>query len=226
MLISIIRTVMVYFLMLLFIRLMGKRQVGNMQPYELVITITIAELGVISMENSDMAMINAAVPIMVLFLLQFTVSYFCMRSAKFHGLVSGRPLVVIQNGKFLEDTMRESLVTVDDLLEKMRMKGEFDMKDIAYGILETSGDLSIMLKTEERPVKVNDLDLSPQEETLPLALILDGKVLDQNLKKKGYDKMWLQKNLELFGVSKVQDVFYAQIDENGQFYCQKRSQKS
>ncbi len=225
MVISIIRTIIMYIVVLFAVRFMGKRQVGQMQPYEFVITLIIAEMGIISMENNDVPMIDSFIPIVTLLLLQFSISYFSLKSQRFHQFVSGKPEILIRNGKIEEKVLKDTLISINDLMERLRIDGYFDIKGIQYAILETSGEISIIPKSDEKPITLKDLKINAAQEKIPITLVIDGKIQKENLKKAGYNETWLYQNLGIRSDKKLKTILFAELDGDGNFYCQRRMEE-
>ena len=173
MLIVIIRTLILYAVTVLLLRVMGKRQIGQLQPYELVVIIMISELAAIPMQNTGIPLLSGLVPIFILVAAQVTLSYISLKSERARGVICGTPSIVIENSRIVEDELRRLRLNLNDLLEQLRLKNVADISDVEYAILETGGQLSVILKSEKRPVEPQDLKISPQYEGLPITLIID-----------------------------------------------------
>src|SRR5690554_1126008 len=159
MLITLSRTLLLYLLVVITMRLMGKRQIAQLEPFELVIAIMIAELAVIPMQDRDIPLINGVIAIVTLLFVQVTFSVISLRSIRFRSLLDGRYSVIIANGIIQEAEMRKARYNLDELLEQLRLKSVFDLADVEYAILETSGELSVLLKSRKRPATPEDLKL-------------------------------------------------------------------
>jgi uncharacterized membrane protein YcaP (DUF421 family) len=223
MLIVIIRTLILYAVTVLLLRVMGKRQIGQLQPYELVVIIMISELAAIPMQNTGIPLLSGLVPIFILVAAQVTLSYISLKSERARGVICGTPSIVIENSRIVEDELRRLRLNLNDLLEQLRLKNVADISDVEYAILETGGQLSVILKSEKRPVEPQDLNISPEYEGLPTTLIIDGHVIKENLKKVDLDMNWLQSELSKAGVNNVKDVFFASLDTHKQLYYQLKS---
>jgi len=199
---------------------MGKRQIGQLQPYELVVIIMISELAAIPMQNTGIPLLSGLIPIFVLVAAQVTLSYISLKSAKARGIICGKPSIVIANSRIVEDELRRLRYNLNDLLEQLRLKNVPDISDVEYAILETSGQLSVILKSDSRPVETRDLGISPAHEGLPTTLISDGRVIEENLARVNRDLDWLQKELNKNGVKNIKDVFFASLNVRGQFFYQ------
>ncbi|MBP8818916.1 MAG: DUF421 domain-containing protein [Syntrophomonadaceae bacterium] len=223
MLLVIIRTLILYAATVLLLRVMGKRQIGQLQPYELVVIIMISELAAIPMQNTGIPLLSGLIPIFILVAAQVTLSYISLKSERARGVICGTPSIVIENSRIVEDELRRLRLNLNDLLEQLRLKNVPDISDVEYAILETSGQLSVILKSEKRPVEPQDLKISPEYEGLPITLIIDGQVIKENLKKVDLDMIWLQKELSKYGIKNVKDVFFASLDAHKQLYYQLKS---
>ena len=213
MLLTVIRTLILFVAVLILLRVMGKRQIGEIQPYELVVIIMISELAAIPMENTGIPLLNGLIPIFVLVAAQVTLSYISLKSSKARGVICGRPSIVIEDAVINEDELRRLRYNINDLLEQLRTKDVFDISDVEFAILETSGQLSVILKSQRRPVQPEDLDIEPPFEGLPLTLIIDGRLIEENLVKANKTVGWLLDRLTQSGVKRIQDVLLASLDQ-------------
>ncbi|OUM99602.1 MAG: hypothetical protein BAA04_01360 [Firmicutes bacterium ZCTH02-B6] len=222
MLIIFVRVVILYLTLLLFLRILGKRQVTTLQPYELVTLILFADVAAISMADTGTPLMNGVMGVFALLVVSFTVSYVTLKSARARAVISGRPTVVVANGKIVEDAMLELRYNVNDLLEQLRIGGYPNIQDVEFAVLETNGQLSIVPKSQHRPVTPADLGVATQYEGLPTPLIVDGEVDHRNLARIGLDMDWLRGQIRTHGVDDTRAVLYAAIDTQGRFYCQPR----
>ncbi|NLC67379.1 MAG: DUF421 domain-containing protein [Clostridiaceae bacterium] len=222
MLIVFIRTLILYFLVVAVMRIMGKRQIGQLQPFELVVAIMISELAAVPMQDTAIPLINGIIPILTLLIAQLALSLISMLSVRARGLICGTPSILIENGKISEHNLRKEMYTLNDLLEQLRNSNFFNISDVEFAILETNGQLSIIPKSQKRPVNAEDLNISTSYEGLPLDLILDGKVILKNLQKANLDIDWLKNELGNFGITNINDVLFASLDTNGNLYFQEK----
>jgi uncharacterized membrane protein YcaP (DUF421 family) len=223
MLLVIIRTLILYIATVLLLRVMGKRQIGQLQPYELVVIIMISELAAIPMQNTGIPLVSGLIPIFILVAAQVTLSYISLKSEKARGIICGKPSIVIENSRIVEDELRRLRYNLNDLLEQLRLNNVSDISEVEYAILETCGQLSIILKSEKRPVEPEDLNIYPEYEGLPTTLIIDGHVIKENLNKIDLDINWLQGELAKSGVNNLKDVFFASLDAHEELYFQLKS---
>ena len=210
------RTVIIYIVVTLAIRLMGKRQIGDMQPNELVITLLISEIAAIPLQDINQPVLSGIVAIFVLVFLEIIISILTMKIFKFRQLMSGKSAVIIKNGVIDQQTMRDVRMTVLDLIELLREKDVFDIKDVAFAVLEVNGSLSILKNSDAQTVTRKDMKISGKEEALQLPVITDGKVIKESLKNlsMNYDKITSilkSKN------KSPENVFLMTVNRNGDY---------
>mgnify|MGYP000878508668 FL=1 len=222
MLIIFFRTLILYLLVVIVMRLMGKRQIGQLQPYEFVVTIMIADLVAIPMQDRGLSLLNGVIPVLTLLLVQVTFSFISIKSKKFRTLLCGNPSTIIDNGIINWSEMRKNLYNLNDLLEQLRAEGFFNLTDVEFALLETNGSLTIVPKSQARPVTPEDLELNTKYEGLPTSLILDGQIEEKSLTKIGLSKDWLLTELGKQGIKDPKKVLIATIDTQGRFYYQKK----
>ncbi len=181
MLTIIIRTVILYIIVTLAIRLMGKRQIGDMQPNELVITLLISEIAAIPLQDTNQPILSGIIAIFILVVLEITVSVLTMKSFSLRKLMSGKSVIIIKNGVIDQQAMRDVRMTVLDLTELLRGKDVFKIEDVAFAVLEVNGDLSVLLKSELQPATKKDLSVATKKDSLPLPVITDGKIIYESL---------------------------------------------
>lgn len=223
MILVIIRTLILYTTTVILLRIMGKRQIGQLQPYELVVIIMISELAAIPMQNTGIPIINGVIPIIILVAAEITLSCLSLKSEKARGVICGKPSILIEKSKIMETELKRLRYNINDLLEQLRLKNVTDIADVEYAILETGGQLSVILKSEKRPVQPQDLNIAPQYENLQVTLIIDGQIIEQNLSKMNIDAGWLQGELLKAGVSSVEQVLLATLDSHSKLYFQLKS---
>ncbi|NMB38393.1 MAG: DUF421 domain-containing protein [Firmicutes bacterium] len=225
MLIVFVRTLILYVVVVLTMRLMGKRQIGQLEPYELVITIMIAELAAIPMEDRAIPLLNGLIPIFTLLFFQVTISYLNMKSLWLRSFMDGNPSIVIRNGKICMHQLSRARYNINELLEQLRLQGYFNIGDIEYAVLETSGNLSVLPKSQKRPVTPSDMQINTKYEGLSYPLILDGKIQDDNLTEVNLNSKWLNSELKKFGIDDPKNVFFASLDTDGNLFFQEKSKK-
>ncbi len=221
-----IRTLILYVLVVLVMRLMGKRQMGELQPFELVITIMISELAAVPMQNTGVPLINGIIPILTLLFLQTLITFGSLKSDFIKRLVCGSPTILIAKGRILEDALRKTQYSLNDLMEQLRIKGFFNIHDIEYAILETDGDISVIPKSQKRYVTPADLGIPTKYEGIPISVIVDGKIKEESLKYANLTLEQVLTEIKKRGVDNIQDVFFACIDPEGNWFVQKKEGKN
>lgn len=225
MLILPIRAAILYLLVVLIVRIMGKHQIGQLQPYELVITIMISELAAVPMQDPDIPLINGVIPILTLLLIQLSLSLLSLKNETARRIICGGPSILIENGKINERELTRIRYNINDLLEQLRLKDFYNIADVEYAILETSGKLSVIPKSQKRPVTPEDLQLTTQYEGLPVPLVVDGVILHHNLPRTNHDQAWLEDELRKFGFQSPREVLLASLDTTGKLYFQGKEKK-
>lgn len=223
MLIVFVRVFVLYTVLLVSLRILGKRQVSTLQPYELVTIILLADVAAIPMATTGTPLVNGVVGVFALLVVSYTVSFITMKSSRLRAVISGRPTVIVANGKIIEASMHELRYTVDDLMEQLRVLGYPNLADIEFAVLETNGQLSVVPKSQKRPLHAADLGVPTNYEGLPTPLVIDGEVDEANLQLIGLDDDWLQQQLKARGLADPRQVLYAALDTAGNFYCQPKS---
>ena len=216
MIVPFIRTLILYLGIIIAVRLMGKRQVGEMQPAELVITILISAVASVPMQDVDIPIAHGLVPILTLVAAEVIISYLSMRSLALRRLLSGKPLRVIEKGEIDRKTLKKLRLTLDDLMEDLRLKGIFDLRQVRYAQMETNGQLSVMLNTADSPATHKALALDTKDEEPPIMLIADGSLMKETLAELGKSREWLREVLRAHGAERVSQVFLLCTDKNGE----------
>ena len=191
MLLSYLRTGLLYLILILVIRLMGKRQIGQMEPSEFVVTMLTANLASIPMQDSGIPLLSGLVPILTVLGLELVLSFLSMRSISFRRLLCGKPVILIENGRILQKNLRRTSITLDELTGHLRQKDVLDLRTVQYAILETDGDLSVFPYPAHRPATAKEAGIRADNQSLPVTIIDDGHVLPNNLEVAGKDTAWL-----------------------------------
>lgn len=220
MLIVVFRTLILYSLVVLVLRLLGKRQIGQLQPFELVVVIMISELAAVPSENVGIPLISGIIPILVLLFAGTTLSYMSLKNEKARAILCGRPTILVDKGKILEQELAKTRYNLTDLLEQLRLKNVPNIADVEYAILETNGEVSVIPKSQKRPAIPEDFQLSPKYEGLPVPLIMDGKLHTENLRKAKVDQVWLEEEIKKQNLAGIEHVLLASIDSSGNLYIQ------
>lgn len=212
-----IRAVIIYIAVIIALRIMGKRQIGELTPHELVITILVSQVAIIPLQDNSMPLLNMFVPILIFVSMEILASALSMKSIHFRNLIQGKPLFVIRNGKLDEKQMRRLRFTVDDLADAVRQKGYFDLSTIQDAIVEPNGTISVLQKAEESPVTPKQLKLSVDENSTPVAVVVDGKPVyeyfGQNIVRNSEIEL-----LVTDSGKKISEIMLLTIDDNGKIF--------
>ncbi|MDO4517557.1 MAG: DUF421 domain-containing protein [Bacillota bacterium] len=215
---AVMRTVILYLLIIVGIRLMGKRQIGQLEPSELVLSLLIADLAAVPMQDFGIPLIMGMIPILTLLCLSTILSVLTVKSIRFRALLCSRPSIVVQDGEILIREMVKNRFTVDELMEELRVAGITDLSSVKYAVLETTGRISVVPKAEDRPVTLRDMDLPAKDTGMPVIVISDGRVLSENLILRNLSMQWLREELLKRGVTDVRRVFLMTVNETGGIY--------
>lgn len=221
MLITFFRSIVLYIIVLIVMRLMGKREIGQLQPFELAISIMIADLATIPMTETGIPIFNGIIPILGLLLMHLIISMINLKSLKGREIICGKPRILIYRGKIDANALKKERFTINELQEKLRSNNIVNLGDVEYAILETSGDVTVIQKPEKRGTIPEDFNIQPDYEGIPYDLVIDGKVMNKNLKLLGKNYNWLKKQVEKFGI-KPEEALVVTIDGKGQIFCQKK----
>lgn len=209
-----IRTIILYILVVIAVRIMGKAELSELQPYELVVIIMIAELASLPMEAVEMPFINGVVAISTLVFLQVVISFITLKSEKARALICGKPTILIQNGSIVEKELKKLRISMNDLIEQLRIKNFPNIDDVEFAILETNGDLSVIPKASKRPLTPSDMKIKVTKEDLPISLIIDGKINQENLSAASLNFNWLYNELRKQNVDDIHKILYASVGQN------------
>lgn len=218
MLTAVVRTVILYLVIVIGIRLMGKRQIGQLEPSEFVLSLLIADLAAVPMQDFGIPIIMGVIPILTLLCLSTILSVLTVKSIRIRALLCSRPSIVVQDGRILSREMVKNRFTVDELMEELRVVGVTDLETVKYAVLETTGRISVILRKEEQPPTAADLGVSVEENGLPVIVISDGRILTENLKVRNLSDQWLGQQLSGQKIEDISQVFLMTVDEAGKVY--------
>ena len=220
MIITFVRSIILYVLVLLVMRLMGKREIGQLQPFELAISIMIADLASIPMTDIGIPIFNGIIPILGLLTMHLIISVINLKSMRAREIICGKPSILIYRGKINEEILKKERFTINELEERLRANNVFNFGDVEYAILETSGQVTVIQKPEKRNTIPEDFNITPEYEGIPYDLVIDGKVMEKNLQQIGKDYNWLKKQAEKFKI-KPEEALIITIDGKNQIFCKK-----
>ena len=221
MLILVIRTVILYLAVITALRIMGKRQLGELQPSELVVAIMISDLASVPMQSIDIPLFAGIIPVFTLIVVEVIMSYASMKSKNVRRLLAGAPSVVIYKGKIKTDELKKIRFNISDLMEELRVNGYHNIEDVDTAVVETSGKLSIIPKDKAREVTVEDMNIKkPKPDGLPFVIITEGSFEADEVKRMGKSEEELKKMLAKRGVTKISDILIASVDRSGKLFIQ------
>lgn len=211
MFIVILRALILYVLIIFSLRILGKRQIGELQPSELVTTILISNIAAIPIEDTNIPMLLSFAPIITIVFLELVISHIILKNRRMRMLVTGRPIVIIENGQLNQKAMKKLRFTIDDLMEGLRAKDVFDISDVNYAVVETNGQISILLKFDAQTVTPKMLELKGSQPVMPMVVISDGRLLHENLKKCNLGLPWLEGTIKENGY-RQEEIFLMTAD--------------
>ena len=216
------RTIVIYLILMLFLRLLGKRQLGEMELSEFVAAALIANLAAHPLEETEQPMLPPLLAIAALSVLELLTAWISLRCIRLRALLYGRPSLIIDHGKIDQAEMRRNRFTPDELMQAMRSSGVLDINEVLYAVLETNGTLSVIPIAEAQPVTAGQMGTAFEEAGYPSVIISDGRVIDENLHRLGLDRSWLNSQLRQRGQAGAKSVFLMTADEAGNiFFCEK-----
>lgn len=213
MIISTIRTVLLYIIIIFAVRMMGKRQISEMQTSELVITLLMSNIASIPMQDTDQSMLSGIIPIMVLLVCEILISYLMLKKAGIRRMICGKPIIVINEGTVDQQAMKQLRISTEDLYEQLRQKDIFDIEEVAYAILETNGKMSVFKKAEYETVTAKDMEIQKENSILQVVIISDGEIADSSMKICDLGTNWLYDILQKENLA-LKDVFIMTADKN------------
>ena len=220
MLIIVCRVLIIYLVVLFYLRVMGKRQLGELQPFELVVTLLIADIISLPMTQISMPLLFSLVPLTALVLVHYLVSLITRKFVKLRGIVNGKPVVVINQNGVQFDALKSLNMNMDDLVEGLRSCNYYKIQDIEYAIVENNGTMTVIPKSSVAPVVNQDINISLPPSSLPLNIITAGKLNKENIKISGIDNEFVQSVIEQANLHKIKDVLLFTLDSNGCVYVQ------
>lgn len=225
-LISFLRAIFLYLLLIVVIRLMGKRQLGEMEPPEFVVTLLIADLAAVPMQEIGISLFSGLVPILTVLALELLLSGLSLRSLRLRRLIGGNPIVLMEDGRILQENLRRTRITVDELLELLRQAGTIDPSQVWRAILETNGQLSVLRYAAQEPAAAADAGIRVKAHSLPVTILSDGRLLRCNLQKLGRDMRWLQRQLDRQGLTMREVFLFTCAADGTQYWLRKREREN
>lgn len=216
------RSLIIYLIVFLLLRLMGKRQIGEMQPFELVITLIIADLATIPMAETALPLIHGIIPIITLALIHFILTFLSMKSVYLRKLINGKPVIVVNPNGIDHKSLKRLNMNVNDLMENLRGCGYFNLEEVLYAIMQTNGTLTVLPRSAYAPLNANNVGIKVENASLPIILISEGKVVKENMEIAQINNNFLIKQLGKVGL-KMSDIFFISINTEGKMYIQPKT---
>ena len=220
------RVLIIYVTVLVFLRLMGKRQIGEMQPYEVVITLIIADLATLPMSDTNIPLLNGILPLAILVLLHYLITLLTRKSVKIRRLMSGQPAIVISPKGIEYQTLKDLNMNMDDLLEMIRQCNYYSFDQVLYAIIETNGKMSVIPTSACAPATAEDVGKNNPPASLPHVVISDGKLIKEELKAVSLDSKKLNKIIKHLNINSIKDIIIFSIDDSGKIYYQLKSENA
>ena len=214
MILSYTRTVVLYLVLIAVVRLMGKRQIGQLEPSEFVVAMLVADLAAIPMQDGAISLLNGLVPILTVLAMELILSGLSLRSIRLRKLLCGKPVILIENGKINQRNLKRTQVTLDELSGHLRQKDVLDIQTVQYAILETDGNLSVFPYPAELPASAKDAKIKASKQSLPVTVVSDGRLLGDNLRVAKKDGAWLRRVLQEHKTT-LEDTYLLTVDESG-----------
>ncbi|MDD4564567.1 MAG: DUF421 domain-containing protein [Eubacteriales bacterium] len=218
MFIIVIRTMILYFVVLIVMRVMGKAELSKLDPFQMIILFMIAELAAIPIESVDVPVFSGVAAILTLLLLEVSLSFLSTKSRFISNLLAGRPSILIHHGKINMKELKSQRITVTDLMQHLRIKNYPSFADVDYAVLEANGELSVIPKPEKAPVTLGDMNIPSSSSIMPMILISDGNLYKKNLALLGKDEKYLKKELSRIKITDYSQVFLCFFDEKSQLH--------
>ena len=222
----ILRAIIIYIIVLFAVRLMGKRQIGDMQPFELVVTLIIADLACIPMSDVAIPMVFGVVPLLTLVVLHHVLTIIIRKSVFFRTFLNGKPVVIINKNGIDYEAMKKLNITLNDLTEGLRANNCFDIADVAFAIVETNGNFSVLLKADASPTTNKNMNIKADPSALNIILVNDGKVLENNLAHFNLDCDFVNKVMKQQKTKKISDILILTLSQNGNVFYQEKTKSS
>ena len=223
MVLSYVRTILLYLVLIAVVRLMGKRQIGQMEPAEFVVTMLVANLASIPMQDGGIPLFSGVVPIVTVLGTELVLSALSMKNIRLRKILCGKPVILIENGNILQKNLQKTRITLDELTGHLREKDVLDLQSVQYAILETNGNLSVFPYPKEKPASAKDAGVQVRKQSLPITIISDGALIEENLAKAKKDTRWVQKVLSEHQAG-IRDTWLLTVDGNDKIFFMKKEE--
>ena len=224
MLTTCLKTVFVYFLVIFAFRIMGKRQISQLQPNELVITLLISELAIMPIQDDATFFMHSILPMLLLVLLEILISFIMIKNGKLRKIICGSPVIIIADGKILQNELKKQRIAIEDLFSQLRNKDVFSIEEVKYAIIETDGRLSVLKKKDYEAISAKDLGLNTKDDELQLVVISDGEICKHSLSLCGKNEKWLYDIIKKEKLT-LEDIFIMTAEKSGKYTVIKKEKK-
>ena len=224
MILSYVRTVVLYLVLIAVVRMMGKRQIGQMEPSEFVVTMLVANLASIPMQDGAIPLYSGFVPIVTVLGTELVLSALAMKNVRLRRILCGKPVILVENGNILQKNLKKTRITLDELTGHLREKDVLDLQSVQFAILETTGNLSVFPYPKEKPAPAWDAGVPVRKQALPITIISDGELMVKNLEKAQKDAGWVKRVLGE-RQAKLEETWLLTVDENGKIFFLKKEGK-
>ena len=214
MILAYLRTIILYLVLIGAVRIMGKRQIGQMEASEFVVAMLVADLAAIPMQDGSLPLLSGLVPIFTVLGLELVCSFLILKSIRLRRLFCGKPVILVDKGKILTENLRKSRITLEELIGHLRQKDVLDISQVEYAILETDGNLSVFPFAESMPASARDAGIPVKKQRFPVTVIADGHIYSEDLLRTGRDEKWLQSVLKQHGAGS-KDTLLLTVDDEG-----------
>lgn len=214
------RSFILYVIILFLLRLMGKRQLGEMQPFELVITLIIADLATIPMAETALPMLQGIIPLITLVSIHYLICLLSRKSTKFRRLFSGKPVILLDPDGINIENMKKVNMNFNDLMEGLHSAGYFNLEELLYVILQTNGTMTVVNRAPYAPITANDLKIEKDEATLPIIIVSKGKIMKENFEIANINENFIKKHINKVGIKSIKDILIMTINNVGKIYVQ------
>ena len=219
----IVRSLILYILILFLIRIMGKRQLGEMQPFELVITLIIADLATIPMAETALPMLQGIIPLITLVCIHYLICLLSRKSVTIRRLFSGKPVILLDPNGINYENMKKVNMNFNDLMEGLHSAGYFNLEELLYVILQTNGTMTIVNRSQFSPITASDLKIDKEKATLPIIIVENGKMMNENMKLASIDKDFILKHTKNLGIKTIKSILILTLNNNGKMYVQAKN---
>lgn len=226
MLITFIRTIIVYIFVIFVIRLMGKRQIGELEPSEFVVTIIISEVAAMPIQESSQPLASSGVAILLLLIFEIILSFLAYKSPKVRKVLYGLPSILFAKGRINQREMERQRFNINDLMEIVRNNGGSGLSEVDFVIVETNGNVSVLMNAENKPLTPSDMGISPQAVEISYIIVDNGKINDKNLQLLGFNEEWLRKKLSENNTKTAEDVYFMSADRSGKLFIVKKEKEN